>query len=144
MPAKRTSYAPPLRPLSRRGKRDEAKLSFGTVSAPGQRYYPAVLAQAAATLAEMYAGRFWLALGSGEALNEHITGGAWPDKPRRLRRVRESVDVMRARFAGETEPELRKVVDQFRAGGGEGKPMFLQACALIRCDRSRGPRERVR
>ena len=41
---------------------------------PGYRYHPAVVAQAAATLAEMFPGRFWLAVGSGQALNEHITG----------------------------------------------------------------------
>ena len=78
------------------------RLSLGTVNAPGQRYHPAIIAQAAATLAEMYPGRFWLALGSGEALNEHITGGAWPDKRTRLARLRESVDIIRALLAGET------------------------------------------
>ena len=77
-------------------------LTFGTVSAPGQRYHPAILAQAAATLAELYPGRFWLALGSGENLNEHITGDAWPEKPERQARLRECVAVMRALFAGET------------------------------------------
>src|SRR4051812_39255083 len=49
-------------------------LSFGTVCAPGQRYHPAVIAQAAATLAEMFPQRVWLAIGSGEALNEAVTG----------------------------------------------------------------------
>ena len=53
-------------------------LSMGTVNAPGDRYHPAIIAQAAATLAEMFPGRFWFAAGSGEALNEHITGAAWP------------------------------------------------------------------
>jgi coenzyme F420-dependent glucose-6-phosphate dehydrogenase len=57
-------------------------LSFGTVCAPGQRYHPAVVAQAAATLAEMFPGRFWLSVGSGEALNESITGEPWPPKRR--------------------------------------------------------------
>ena len=56
-------------------------LTMGTVCAPGQRYHPAVIAQAAATLAEMHPDRFWLALGSGQALNEHITGARWPTKP---------------------------------------------------------------
>src|SRR5687768_8491286 len=42
-------------------------LSFGTVNAPGQRYNPAIVAQAAATLGAMFPGRFWVALGSGEA-----------------------------------------------------------------------------
>ncbi|MDQ3171993.1 MAG: TIGR03885 family FMN-dependent LLM class oxidoreductase [Acidobacteriota bacterium] len=76
-------------------------LSFGTVCAPGQRYHPAVIAQAAATLAEMYPDRFWLAVGSGEALNEHITGAPWPSKDERNARLRASVDVMRALWAGE-------------------------------------------
>lgn len=76
-------------------------LPFGVVTAPGQRYHPAIVAQAAATLLEMFPGRLWVALGSGEASNEHITGGGWPRKPVRERRLRECVDVMRALFAGE-------------------------------------------
>jgi probable non-F420 flavinoid oxidoreductase len=77
-------------------------LSFGTVCAPGQRYHPAVIAQAAATLAEMYGDRMWLALGSGEALNEAITGQPWPPKPERQARLEECAEVMRALWAGET------------------------------------------
>jgi coenzyme F420-dependent glucose-6-phosphate dehydrogenase len=77
-------------------------MSFGTVCAPGQRYHPAVVAQAAATLAEMYPGRFWLAVGSGEALNERITGDPWPAKEERHARLKASVDIMRALWAGET------------------------------------------
>src|SRR3954471_12568616 len=45
-------------------------LPFGMISAPGYRYHPAVLAQAAATASVMFPDRFWLALGSGEAINE--------------------------------------------------------------------------
>ena len=77
-------------------------LPFGTVNAPGWRYHPAIIAQAAATLAEMFPGRFWVALGSGEALNEGITGEPWPEKPERNARLRECADVMRALWAGET------------------------------------------
>jgi coenzyme F420-dependent glucose-6-phosphate dehydrogenase len=77
-------------------------LSFGVVCAPGQRYHPAVIAQAAATLAEMYPQRFWLAAGSGEALNEHITGDPWPARRVRNERLEESVRVMRALWAGDT------------------------------------------
>jgi probable non-F420 flavinoid oxidoreductase len=89
------------------------QLSFGVVNAPGDRYHPAVIAQAAATLAQMYPGRFWLAVGSGEALNEHITGARWPLKPERNARLRECVDVMRALWAGEsvTHRGLIDVVD---------------------------------
>jgi probable non-F420 flavinoid oxidoreductase len=151
-------------------------LSLGVVNAPGQRYHPAIVAQAAATLSEMFPGRFWLALGSGEASNEHITGDRWPPKAERRARLGEAVEVIRALLAGETvthhglvqvdrarlwtlperppmlvaaaiSPEtaawaggwadglvtlnqpqerLRAVVDAFREGGGDGKPLFLQ------------------
>ncbi|GIG68361.1 TIGR03885 family FMN-dependent LLM class oxidoreductase [Phytomonospora endophytica] len=77
-------------------------LPFGVVTAPGQRYHPAVIAQAAVTLAEMFPGRFWLALGSGEASNEQVTGDPWPSKADRLGRLRECVDVIRALWRGET------------------------------------------
>ena len=76
-------------------------LPFGVVNAPGQRYHPAVIAQAAATLTAMYPGRFWAALGTGEASNEHITGGGWPRKEVRNARLGECVDVMRRLLAGE-------------------------------------------
>jgi probable non-F420 flavinoid oxidoreductase len=76
-------------------------LPWGVVNAPGQRYHPAIIAQAAATLCEMFPGRLWVALGTGEASNEHITGDPWPPKRRRTERLRECVDVMRALFAGE-------------------------------------------
>jgi probable non-F420 flavinoid oxidoreductase len=76
-------------------------LPFGVVTAPGQRYHPAISAQAVGTLAAMYPGRFWAALGTGEASNEHITGDGWPRKDVRNARLRECVDVMRALLAGE-------------------------------------------
>jgi probable non-F420 flavinoid oxidoreductase len=76
-------------------------LPFGIVNAPGQRYHPAIIAQAIGTLAAMYPGRFWAALGTGEASNEHITGDGWPRKEVRNARLRECVDVIRALLAGE-------------------------------------------
>lgn len=76
-------------------------LRFGVVNAPGQRYHPAVIAQAAATLTEMFPGRFWAALGTGEASNERVTGDPWPDKQTRNARLQECVQVIRALFAGE-------------------------------------------
>jgi probable non-F420 flavinoid oxidoreductase len=75
-------------------------LSFGVVNAPGQRYHPAIIAQAIGTLGAMYPGRFWAALGSGEYSNEHITGGRWPRKDVRNARLRECVDVIRDLLAG--------------------------------------------
>jgi probable non-F420 flavinoid oxidoreductase len=77
-------------------------LPFGVVTAPGQRYHPAIIAQAIGTLASMYEGRFWAALGSGENSNEHITGDAWPHKQEREARLRECVEVMRTLLAGDT------------------------------------------
>ncbi|HEU5163467.1 MAG TPA: TIGR03885 family FMN-dependent LLM class oxidoreductase [Thermoanaerobaculia bacterium] len=150
-------------------------LPFGMVIAPGYRHHPAVLAQAAATLEQMFPGRFWLAIGSGEALNEHVTGEPWPPKEERNRRLLECAKVMRRLWAGETVthrgqievvdarvysrperpprllgaalteataewmggwaegiitvagPDLKKIIDAFRRGGGEGKPILAQA-----------------
>jgi coenzyme F420-dependent glucose-6-phosphate dehydrogenase len=93
-----------------------ARTSFpiGMVNAPGQRYHPAIVAQAFATLAEMFPGRFWAALGSGENMNEHITGAAWLDKDVRNARLLESVDVIRRLFDGE-EVTHRGLVEVHRA-----------------------------
>ena len=78
------------------------RIPCGVVCAPGQRYHPAIVAQAIATLGEMYPGRFWMSLGSGEALNESITGDKWPAKPDRNDRLMEAVTVMRRLLAGES------------------------------------------
>ncbi|UHG94060.1 TIGR03885 family FMN-dependent LLM class oxidoreductase [Spirosoma oryzicola] len=77
-------------------------LSFGVVNAPGQRYNPAIIAQAAATLADMFPERFWIAVGTGQYLNEHINGERWPSKADRNTRLKECVDIMRALWNGET------------------------------------------
>jgi probable non-F420 flavinoid oxidoreductase len=81
---------------------EATRFPIGMISTPGYRYHPAVLAQAAATIGEMYAGRLWLALGSGEAINEAITGEYWPDKDERNARLLECVEITRRLFAGET------------------------------------------
>lgn len=77
------------------------RLPFGVVTAPGQRYHPVITAQAIATLAEMFPGRFLPALGSGQAVNEHVTGDPWPDKRTRNARLRECHDVVTALLRGE-------------------------------------------
>jgi G6PDH family F420-dependent oxidoreductase len=74
---------------------------LGVVNAPGQRYHPVIVAQAIATLEEMFPGRFWAAFGSGEAMNEHVTGDSWPSKRRRNTRLDESMTVIRRLLAGE-------------------------------------------
>jgi probable non-F420 flavinoid oxidoreductase len=151
-------------------------LPIGVVTAPGQRYHPVIIAQAIATLEEMSPGRLWVALGSGEASNEHVTGDRWPPKAARNARLGECVDVIRRLLRGEevsldghvrvdrarlwtlpaTPPplvgaalsaetarwcgswadglitvnmppeQLGQVIDAFREGGGEGKPVRVQ------------------
>ncbi|MFE6224831.1 LLM class F420-dependent oxidoreductase [Streptomyces sp. NPDC057854] len=71
------------------------------VTCPTFRYHPAVVAQKAATLQLLSEGRFRLGLGSGENLNEHITGEGWPTARVRLERLEEAVDIIRALFTGE-------------------------------------------
>ncbi len=155
------------------------RIEFGSLGIPGGwRYHPTMLAQSIATLCEMFPERLsWVALGSGQNLNEHIVGEGWPDKKTRNARLFASVEVMRALFRGETvnrddgvlrvrdaklwskprvfpklfgaalSPEtaawvggwadglvtihqpkekLEPILEAFRRGGGEGKPMHLQ------------------
>jgi G6PDH family F420-dependent oxidoreductase len=71
------------------------------VTCPTVRMHPAVVAQAAATSAVMTRGRFRLGVGSGEALNEHILGDAWPPATVRLEMLEEAIQVMRRLFTGE-------------------------------------------
>ena len=167
------------------------RLPFGVISAPGYRYHPAIIAQGAATLAEMFPGRLWLALGSGQRLNEDITGLAWPEKAERNARLRECADVIRALLDGETvthrgritvvdarstrpaqppallgaavteataeqigawadglltvsaAPEqMRRVIQAFRRGGGEGKRL-IAGCVELGSNRGRGSGRRA-
>ena len=104
---------------------------FGVVTSPVGRYHPAVIAQAAATLADMHGPRFWLAVGSGEALNERITGERWPPKAERNARLREAVELMRALWRGEqVDHHGAVVVEQARLYTHPPKPLPLLAAAL--------------
>ena len=76
-------------------------LNFGTaVTCPGFRYHPAVIAHAAATIGAMYPGRFYLGLGAGEALNEHVVGGEWPEIGIRSAMMFESIEIINKLFTG--------------------------------------------
>src|SRR3954452_17327253 len=81
---------------------EATSLPFGVISAPGYRYHPAIIAQAAATLSEMFPRRLWLALGSGQRLNEDLTGLPWPEKAERYHRLQECALVIAALLRGET------------------------------------------
>jgi len=77
------------------------RLQLGTgVTCPTIRIHPAVIAQAAATSAAMMPGRFFLGVGSGENLNEHITGQRWPEVDVRQDMLEEAVAVMRLLWQG--------------------------------------------
>jgi G6PDH family F420-dependent oxidoreductase len=79
------------------------RLRLGTgVTCPILRIHPAIIAQAAATAAAMMPGRFFLGIGTGENLNEHILGDRWPPHPIRLEMFKESVEIIRELWTGDT------------------------------------------
>ena len=77
------------------------RLQVGTgVTCPTMRLHPAIVAQAAATTAAMMPGRFFLGVGAGERLNEHILGAYWPPPPVRLEMLEEAIELMRRLWKG--------------------------------------------
>ena len=77
------------------------RLRLGTgVTCPTVRTHPAIIAHAAATAADMMPGRFFLGLGSGEALNEHIFGDPWPRPAARLEMLEEAIEIIRLLWEG--------------------------------------------
>jgi G6PDH family F420-dependent oxidoreductase len=79
----------------------ELRVGVG-VTCPIVRIHPAVVAHAAATSSLLFEGRFFLGLGTGEALNEHIVGQRWPPPAVRLEMLEEAVGIIRELFAGAT------------------------------------------
>lgn len=80
---------------------DELRLGTG-VTCPLIRIHPAVIAQAASTMSDLMPGRFFLGVGTGENLNEHITGERWPPPDVRADMLAEAIGVIRALWTGET------------------------------------------
>jgi len=77
------------------------RMRVGTgVTCPIMRIHPAIVAQASATIACMMPGRFFLGVGSGESLNEHVTGQAWPPPDMRQDMLEEAVGVLRELHEG--------------------------------------------
>jgi coenzyme F420-dependent glucose-6-phosphate dehydrogenase len=77
------------------------RLELGTgVTAPTVRIHPAIIAQAAATSACLLPGRFFLGVGTGENLNEHILGDRWPPAELRIEMLEEAIEVMRLLWQG--------------------------------------------
>jgi coenzyme F420-dependent glucose-6-phosphate dehydrogenase len=81
------------------GARTKGDLGPG-VTCPSFRMHPAIVAQAAATLEVMNPGRTWLGIGSGEALNEHVVAGYWPEVAERINRMFEAIEIIAALFSG--------------------------------------------
>jgi G6PDH family F420-dependent oxidoreductase len=80
-----------------------SRVRIGTgVTCPILRTHPAVIAQAAASSSALSGGRFFLGVGTGEALNEHIIGERWPSIEERREMLAESIEIMRALWTGET------------------------------------------
>src|SRR4051812_4088268 len=86
------------------------------LTCPILRYHPAIIAQAAATVSVMSEGRFSLAIGAGERLNEHVTGVRWPSIPERHEMLAEAIDIFRILWSGGAHTIRRKhfVVDHAR------------------------------
>jgi G6PDH family F420-dependent oxidoreductase len=80
---------------------DEVAVGVG-VTCPLVRVHPAVVAQAAATTSLLFDDRFFLGVGTGEALNEHVVGVRWPPPAVRREMLEEAVGIIRALFSGET------------------------------------------
>jgi G6PDH family F420-dependent oxidoreductase len=78
----------------------EARVGTG-VTCPTMRIHPAIIAQAAATTSRMAGGGFFLGVGSGENLNEHVLGDRWVPADERLEMLEEAVEVMRALWTGD-------------------------------------------
>ena len=82
--------------------RETESLRLGTgVTCPLIRIHPAIVAQAAATSAALMPGRFFLGVGTGENLNEHILGDRWPFPDERLEMLEEAIELMRELWKGE-------------------------------------------
>lgn len=78
------------------------RLPIGTgVTPAGPRYHPVLIAQAWATLEEMFPGRPYLGIGSGESLNESPLGAEWPSVGDQIERMEEALELIRALFDGE-------------------------------------------
>ncbi len=85
------------------------RFEIGTgVTCPTIRIHPAIIAQAAATVAAMMPGRFFLGVGTGENLNEHILGDRWPPHDLRLDMLEEAVQVIRQLWQGGSQTHRGK------------------------------------
>lgn len=95
------------------------------LTCPIIRYHPAIIAQAAATVALLSDDRFTLAVGAGERLNEHVTGARWPSLPERHAMLGEAIEICRALWTGDVHSKAYEhyVVDHARLYDPPTKPI---------------------
>ena len=108
------------------------RIRLGTgVTCPMIRTHPAIVAHAAATSAALMPGRFILGVGTGENLNEHVTGARWPAPDERLEMLEEAIEVMRLLWSGEETTHRGKhyTVDHARLYTLPEKPPELAVAA---------------
>jgi G6PDH family F420-dependent oxidoreductase len=101
------------------------RIQLGTaVTCPLIRMHPAVVAHAAATTQALMGGRFFLGVGTGENLNEHVLGDRWPRADERLEMLEEAIDVIRALLGGDYETYRGKhyTVEQLKLYDAPAKP----------------------
>ena len=110
------------------------KLRLGTgVTCPTIRMHPAIVAHAAATAGALMEGRFFLGVGSGENLNEHVHGDKWPEPSQRIEMLEEAVEVIRLLWEGgkQTHHGRHYTVDEARLYTlpEEAVPIYIAASA---------------
>jgi coenzyme F420-dependent glucose-6-phosphate dehydrogenase len=108
------------------------RLRVGTgVTCPLIRIHPAIVAHAAATSACLMPGRFFLGLGTGENLNEHVLGDRWPAPDERIEMLEEAIEVMRLLWQGGEQTHRGKhyTVDHCRIYNVPDKPIEIAVAA---------------
>ena len=110
---------------------DRLKLGTG-VTCPTMRIHPAIVAHAAATCATMMPGRFFLGVGTGENLNEHVLGAKWPAADERLEMLEEAIEVIRLLWEGgyQTHRGKHYTVEDARIFDLPDEPIELAVAAM--------------
>ena len=109
------------------------RFRIGTgVTCPLIRIHPAIVAHAAATSACLMPGRFFLGVGTGENLNEHVLGAKWPPPDERLEMLEEAVEVMRLLWQGDYQTHRGKhyTVENLRIFDVPGEPIEVAVAAM--------------
>src|SRR3954452_10740463 len=102
------------------------------VTCPTMRIHPAIVAHAAATVGCLMPGRFFLGVGTGENLNEHVLGAKWPAPDQRLEMMEEAIEVMRVLWQGGYHPPPAKhyISETFRISVPPDEPIDIAVAAM--------------